>query len=86
MVEASGGRYPGCITSCLNWQSAYITSCETGELIVAALDRGVKHIILGIGGSATNNGGAGMMQVLGVVLRDKLGMFDFSEWQGVRWR
>lgn len=43
-----------------------ITSTRgTGELILAALDLGVKHIIIGIGGSATNDGGAGMVQALG---------------------
>lgn len=46
------------------------TSYGTGELIQAALDRGVKTIILGIGGSATNDGGAGMMQALGARLLD----------------
>ncbi|WP_348265738.1 glycerate kinase, partial [Salmonella enterica] len=45
----------------------------TAELIVAALERGVKRIILGIGGSATNDGGAGMVQALGVILRGKQG-------------
>ncbi|EHM44536.1 glycerate kinase [Yokenella regensburgei] len=44
------------------------TSFGTGELIRAALDEGVEHIILGIGGSATNDGGAGMMQALGARL------------------
>ena len=47
------------------------TSYGTGELMLAALDRGVKAIVLGIGGSATNDGGAGMMQALGVKLLDK---------------
>ncbi|MFC0226838.1 glycerate kinase [Serratia aquatilis] len=47
------------------------TSYGTGELILAALQRGVKSIILGIGGSATNDGGAGMMQALGARLLDK---------------
>lgn len=42
------------------------TSFGTGELIKAALDRGVKKIILGIGGSATNDAGIGMLQALGV--------------------
>ncbi|WP_373820176.1 glycerate kinase [Glaesserella sp.] len=42
------------------------TSYGTGELIKAALDYGVKKIILGIGGSATNDGGVGMLQALGV--------------------
>ncbi|WP_337262907.1 MULTISPECIES: glycerate kinase [unclassified Serratia (in: enterobacteria)] len=46
------------------------TSYGTGELILAALDRGVTSIILGIGGSATNDGGAGMMQALGARLLD----------------
>ncbi|MGY4025592.1 glycerate kinase [Aeromonas rivuli] len=41
------------------------SSFGTGELILAALDLGVTHLILGIGGSATNDGGAGMIQALG---------------------
>lgn len=41
------------------------TSWGTGELIRHALDSGVKQIIIGIGGSATNDGGAGMVQALG---------------------
>ncbi|MEW8987725.1 MAG: glycerate kinase, partial [Bacillus sp. (in: firmicutes)] len=45
----------------------------TGELISAALDLGVKHIIIGIGGSATNDGGAGMIQALGAKLLDEEG-------------
>lgn len=45
----------------------------TGELISAALDLGVKNIIIGIGGSATNDGGAGMFQALGGRLLDELG-------------
>jgi glycerate kinase len=44
------------------------TSWGTGELIRHALDAGVKEIIIGIGGSATNDGGAGMVQALGVKL------------------
>lgn len=44
-----------------------------GEMIADALNRGVQHIILGIGGSATNDGGAGMAQALGFRLRDKMG-------------
>lgn len=45
----------------------------TGELILAALDRGARKIIIGIGGSATNDGGAGMMQALGAKLCDVQG-------------
>ncbi|MCH1919365.1 glycerate kinase [Shewanella sp. A3A] len=49
------------------------TSYGTGELIADALDRGIRHIILGLGGSATNDGGAGMIQALGYQLLDKHG-------------
>ncbi|MCA1178108.1 MULTISPECIES: glycerate kinase [unclassified Pantoea] len=48
-------------------------SYGTGELIKNALDRGVEHIIIGIGGSATNDGGSGMMQALGARLLDQQG-------------
>ena len=41
------------------------TTRGTGELIVAALDAGVREITLGIGGSATNDGGAGILRALG---------------------
>ncbi|MDR4935604.1 glycerate kinase [Rossellomorea marisflavi] len=49
------------------------TSRGTGELIRAALDEGVSHIIVGIGGSATNDGGVGMMQALGGRFLDEKG-------------
>lgn len=49
------------------------TSWGTGELIRHALDAGVKHIIIGIGGSATNDGGAGMVQALGAKLLNAQG-------------
>jgi len=45
----------------------------TGELIRAALDLGVSEIIIGIGGSATNDGGCGMAQALGVRFYDAAG-------------
>jgi glycerate kinase len=45
----------------------------TGELIVAMLDAGARRIILGIGGSATVDGGAGMAQALGFRLFDAFG-------------
>ncbi|MDC5856787.1 glycerate kinase [Vibrio europaeus] len=50
------------------------TTYGTGELIKAALDAGVKHIIVGIGGSATNDGGIGMAQALGARLQDEQGV------------
>lgn len=49
------------------------TTLGTGELIKAALDQGVEHIIVGIGGSATNDGGIGMAQALGIKLLDAQG-------------
>lgn len=44
------------------------TTYGVGELILAALDRGCRRFIIGIGGSATNDGGAGMVQALGASL------------------
>jgi glycerate kinase len=44
------------------------TTRGTGELIVAALDAGVREITLGIGGSATNDGGAGILRALGATV------------------
>ena len=46
----------------------FTTTFGVGELIVAALNRGCHHFIIGIGGSATNDGGAGMVQALGASL------------------
>lgn len=46
------------------------SSYGTGELIKAALDNGAKKIIIGLGGSATNDGGMGMMSALGVRFLD----------------
>ena len=48
-------------------------TCGTGELVLAALDEGVSTIILGIGGSATNDGGMGFARVLGAKFYDKAG-------------
>ena len=45
----------------------------TGEVISAALDAGCRKLVVGIGGSATNDGGAGMAQALGVRLLDDSG-------------
>ena len=69
MAEASGlqlvplAQRDACISS----------TYGTGELIRAALDAGARRIILAIGGSATNDGGAGAMQALGVQLFDRSG-------------
>lgn len=69
MAEASGlqlvpvSQRDACISSTFG----------TGELIRAALDAGAQRVILAIGGSATNDGGAGAMQALGVKLFDAQG-------------
>lgn len=47
------------------------TTYGTGQLIKTTLDYGCRKMIIGIGGSATNDGGAGMVQALGVHLLDK---------------
>jgi len=49
------------------------TTYGVGELILAALEQGSRHFIIGIGGSATNDGGAGMAQALGASLTDQQG-------------
>ena len=49
------------------------TSYGTGELIGEALDRGYRRLIVGLGGSATNDGGVGMAQALGVHFLDSNG-------------
>ncbi len=46
------------------------TTFGTGELIQASLDHGCRRLIIGIGGSATNDGGAGVAQALGARLLD----------------
>lgn len=46
------------------------TTVGTGQLLRAALEAGAEHILVGIGGSATNDGGAGMAQALGFRLLD----------------
>jgi len=49
------------------------TSYGTGELILDAINKGAEKIIIGIGGSATTDGGTGMAQALGIKFLDKNG-------------
>ena len=49
------------------------TTYGTGKLIKNAIDQGAKKIIVGLGGSSTNDGGAGMAQALGAHLLNKAG-------------
>ncbi|MBD3942789.1 glycerate kinase [Microbacterium sp. NEAU-LLC] len=69
MALASGlGILPGGIRDARG-----ATSRGTGELIAAALDAGARRIVLGVGGSAGTDGGAGMLQALGLRLLDGAG-------------
>ena len=49
------------------------TTRGIGELVVALLDQGVRRFMVGLGGSSTNDGGAGLLAALGVALRDATG-------------
>ncbi|MGY1708421.1 glycerate kinase [Geodermatophilus sp. SYSU D00758] len=70
MADASGlARLPGGRTA-----PRTATSRGTGELVAAALDAGARRVVLGIGGSATTDGGAGLLQALGVRLLDADGV------------
>lgn len=51
----------------------YTSTFGTGQLIASALEAGCRRVIVGIGGSATNDGGAGMASALGVKLLDGRG-------------
>lgn len=51
----------------------HTTTFGVGELIKDAIDNGCRHFIVGIGGSATNDGGIGMLQALGYDFLDKDG-------------
>ena len=51
----------------------HTTTYGVGELIKDAIDNGCRHFIVGIGGSATNDGGIGMLQALGYDFLDKDG-------------
>lgn len=69
MAEASGLQ----LVPRENRNPLITTSYGTGELIISALNKGVKKILIGLGGSATNDGGVGMLQALGVKFTDKNG-------------
>jgi len=51
----------------------HTTTYGVGEMIVDAMERGCRRFIVGIGGSATNDGGIGMLQALGFGILDKDG-------------
>jgi glycerate kinase len=49
------------------------TTYGTGQLIKSAMDKGIRKIYVGLGGSCTNDGGVGMAQALGISFKDKMG-------------
>lgn len=67
MASASGIQH----TEAQTRDPKVTSSFGTGELINAALDKGARSFIIGIGGSATNDAGAGMLQALGVSFKDE---------------
>jgi len=54
------------------------TSAGTGDLLRAVLDAGVRDVVLGIGGSATTDGGAGLLEALGARVGDGLASVDLD--------
>lgn len=69
MAEAAGIGYSPCTESAALAASTY----GVGELILRAVRAGAKTIYIGLGGSATDDGGAGMLQALGAHLVDECG-------------
>jgi glycerate kinase len=66
MADASGLR----LLRREEYDPLHATTFGTGELIKCALDKGVNKIIIGVGGSATVDGGTGILQALGVRFLD----------------
>lgn len=69
MAEAAGIGYSPCTESAALAASTY----GVGELMLCAVRAGAKTIYIGLGGSATNDGGAGMLQALGAHVVDECG-------------
>lgn len=67
-MAAASGLY---LISAADRNPLVTTTYGFGQLITAGLDQGCRKFILGLGGSATNDGGAGMLQALGYVLLDQ---------------
>ena len=69
MAEAAGLR----LLRPEEYNPLVTTTYGVGELIKLAVEAGCREILVGIGGSATNDGGAGMAQALGARLLDDMG-------------
>jgi len=63
------------------------TTYGTGQLIMNALDHGCSRFIVGIGGSATNDAGVGMLQALGIKFLDDAGKeVPWAEATSTKWQ
>lgn len=69
MAQASGL----CLVASADRDPLRASTKGTGELILKALDAGARRLLIGIGGSATNDGGTGMAQALGIRFWDSAG-------------
>lgn len=69
MAEAAGIGYSPCTESA----ALAASTCGVGELMLRAVRAGAKTIYIGLGGSATNDGGAGVLQALGARVVDDRG-------------
>ncbi|MDC0764497.1 glycerate kinase [Brevibacillus sp. AG] len=67
-MAAASGLY---LISAADRNPLFTTTYGFGQLITAGLDQGCRKFILGLGGSSTNDGGAGMLQALGFLLLDQ---------------
>ncbi|MGG4450017.1 glycerate kinase [Brevibacillus porteri] len=67
-MAAASGLY---LISAADRNPLVTTTYGFGQLITAGLDQGCRKFILGLGGSSTNDGGAGMLQALGFLLLDQ---------------
>ncbi len=67
MAEASGMK----LLQSKDQNCMYTSTYGTGQLVLNAIDKGAQHIILGIGGSATNDCGIGMASALGYRFLDQ---------------
>lgn len=79
LAEASGLR----LLKSHQRNPTHTSTFGTGELLRAALDKGAKTVILGLGGSATVDGGTGLAQALGVEFFDKYGQKIFVQGGGM---
>ena len=87
MAEAAGIGY----SPCTELSALAATTYGVGELMLRAVRAGAKTIYIGLGGSATNDGGAGMLQALGARLVDEAAMSPpvlpaLSRWRALIWR